>query len=327
MKKIISLLIFLSIFLLPPSAIVAADKKISELPVVTFVVDTDLVPVVASAVTSQVTVANMFGTNLSSIRGLTFADISFIELTGAGTSAVVTCTGANQILGVNSAGTALECKSTLALSAMNLTAATSSIPFPVGTSAAPTAEGSAYWNSTNNTLTVGNTTTATMLLGKVDGAVTTNTLVKYSGTTGGVSAASTIVEDGTDVNFQALNLVTTGTIQGGIKISSDADGMDAAAMTAAGVRGTLFIATGAGTWILPTAAGGESLCLMDSGTAHDLILDATAGDTIRLKGTEQADAVGITNASGSTTGDFICVVAVAANKWSTMGMQGTWASQ
>jgi predicted 3-demethylubiquinone-9 3-methyltransferase (glyoxalase superfamily) len=131
----------------------------------------------------------------------------------------------------------------------------------------------------------------------------------------------------TEMNFSALNLVTTGTIQGGIVISSDADGMDAAAMSAAGVYGTLFIATGAGTWILPTAVSGMSLCLMDSGTAHDLILDVTAGSTIRLKGTEGSDGIGITNASGTSTGDFVCLVAVAAGKWSTMGMQGTWASQ
>ena len=64
-----------------------------------------------------------------------------------------------------------------------------------------------------------------------------------------------------------------------------------------------------------------------SGTAHDLILDVTAGDTMRLKGTEQADGVGITNASGTSTGDFICFVCVATNKWSTVGAQGTWASQ
>lgn len=129
------------------------------------------------------------------------------------------------------------------------------------------------------------------------------------------------------MGFAALNLVTTGTIQGGIKISSDADGMDATAMTTAGMYGTLFVATGAGTWTLPTAAAGMSACLMDSGTAHDLILDVTSGDTMRLKGTEGSDGVGITNASGTSTGDFICVVAVAANKWSTVGMQGTWASQ
>lgn len=131
----------------------------------------------------------------------------------------------------------------------------------------------------------------------------------------------------TKLDFSALNMVTTGYIQGGINISSDADGMDAAAMTAAGMYGTMFIATGAGTWILPRAALGMSACLMDSGTAHDLILDVTAGSTIRLKGTEGSDGVGITNASGSTTGDFVCVVAVATDKWSTVGMQGTWASQ
>jgi hypothetical protein len=131
----------------------------------------------------------------------------------------------------------------------------------------------------------------------------------------------------TQLGFTALNLVTTGTIQGGTTVNSDADGMSAADMTTAGIRGTLFVATGAGTWILPDPAGGESLCLMDSGTAHDLILDVTAGATIRLKGTEQADGVGITNAAGTTTGDFVCVVAVAAHKWSTMGMGGTWASQ
>ena len=33
----------------------------------------------------------------------------------------------------------------------------------------------------------------------------------------------------------STNLATTGTIQGGIKISSDADGMDASAMTTAGI--------------------------------------------------------------------------------------------
>jgi hypothetical protein len=140
----------------------------------------------------------------------------------------------------------------------------------------------------------------------------------------GISSGSGV----TDINFSTLNLITTGTIQGSTKINSDADGMSAAEMTTVGLGGTMFIATGAGTWILPdVAAAGQSLCLMDSGTAHDLILDVTAGSTIRLKGTEQADVVGITNAAGTTTGDFVCVMSVAAHKWSTVGMGGTWASQ
>jgi hypothetical protein len=165
-------------------------------------------------------------------------------------------------------------------------------------------------------------------VGVVSGTPTTNKITKW--TTGSPTNAigdSGISEDGTDINAGALNFITTGTIQGGIKISSDADGMSAAEMTAAGMYGTMFIATGAGTWILPRAVLGMSACLMDSGTAHDLILDVTSGSTIRLKGTEGSDGVGITNASGSTTGDFVCVIAVATDKWSTVGMQGTWASQ
>jgi len=131
----------------------------------------------------------------------------------------------------------------------------------------------------------------------------------------------------TDMSFSALNLVTTGTIQGGIKISSDADGMDAAAMTAVGMYGTMFIATGAGTWILPTAVAGMSACLMSSGAAAELILDTTAGDTMRIKGTEGGDGKGVTNAAAEAAGDFVCVIAVAANKWSTVGLGGAWLIQ
>jgi hypothetical protein len=103
--------------------------------------------------------------------------------------------------------------------------------------------------------------------------------------------------------------------------------MSAAEMTAVGMYGSLFIATGAGTWILPTAAAGMSACLMSSGAAADLILDTTAGDTLRLKGTEGGDGKGATNAAAKAAGDFICVVATAANKWSSMGMGGAWVIQ
>lgn len=158
-------------------------------------------------------------------------------------------------------------------------------------------------------------------------APTTDGSLKYDRTlhvlqTGNGSSNEEYVPTGSSRDFKI-----TGTIAGKIGINSDADGMAAADMTAAGVYGTLFIATGAGTWILPTAVAGMNLCLMDSGTAHDLILDVTGTDTITLKGTEGTAGNGITNASGSTTGDFVCVVAIAAGKWSTMGMSGTWAAQ
>lgn len=102
-------------------------------------------------------------TELTAIAGLTFADISVIQLTGAGTASVLTCTAANQLIGVNADGDALECKSTLDLSALNMGASTSSIPCVVGTSTAPTTEGSCYWNSSTDVLTIGNGTTATTI--------------------------------------------------------------------------------------------------------------------------------------------------------------------
>jgi hypothetical protein len=131
----------------------------------------------------------------------------------------------------------------------------------------------------------------------------------------------------TSISFSALNLVTTGTLQAGMLVNSDANGMTGAEMTAVGVRGTLFIATGAGTWMLPDAVGGESLCLVDSGTAHDLIVDCENSNAITLKGTALTANLGITNAAGSTTGDFVCFIATAADNWMTLGMGGTWASQ
>ena len=62
-----------------------------------------------------------YDAELAAIAGLTFADVSIIQLTGAGAAAVLTCT-ANQIIGANAAGDALECKSTLNITAVNLPA-------------------------------------------------------------------------------------------------------------------------------------------------------------------------------------------------------------
>jgi hypothetical protein len=116
---------------------------------------------------------------------------------------------------------------------------------------------------------------------------------------------------------------TAVSLLGGVLILTDTTGP-----TAAQMLGSMnIITTGTPTVLLPTAVAGMSMCVMDSGTAHDIIVDVQAGDTITLKGTEGSSGVGITNAAGSTTGDFVCVLSTAANKWSTVGMGGTWASQ
>lgn len=92
--------------------------------------------------------------NLTALAGLTFADISIIQLTGAGAAAVLTCTGANQILGINAAGDAFECKSTLNLGAWDMTTATWIIPN--GALALSTVAGRGYFTVAVNELSIGN---------------------------------------------------------------------------------------------------------------------------------------------------------------------------
>jgi hypothetical protein len=118
-----------------------------------------------------------------------------------------------------------------------------------------------------------------------------------------------------------LKLVTTGSIQGGILINSDANGMSQAEMTAVGMYGTMFFATGAGTWLIPDALEGMSFCVYST-TAGAVILNPDDDDDITLNGTLLANGDSITSASGA--GDFICLVAQSNTHWFTLGRSGTW---
>jgi hypothetical protein len=83
------------------------------------------------------------------------------------------------------------------------------------------------------------------------------------------------------------------------------------------------------TVLLPAGESiGMSLCVKDNqGAAHDIIVDVPAGDNVVLTGVETASGVGITNASGSSLGDWVCLYVLELNKWHVMGKQGTWAGQ
>jgi hypothetical protein len=150
---------------------------------------------------------------------------------------------------------------------------------------------------------------------------TTNVIPKANGTGTATLQASGITEDGTSASFGALNLVTTGSIQAGIKISSDANGMSSSEMTAVGLYGTMFFATGAGTWALPAAAAGMNFCVYSTG-ANAIVINPDNSDIITLNGTALSAGDSITSASGA--GDFICLVAADTTNWYTLGRSGAW---
>jgi hypothetical protein len=97
--------------------------------------------------------------------------------------------------------------------------------------------------------------------------------------------------------------------------------------TAAQMYNSLNVVNEAITVTLPTAVAGMSGCILDRGSAHDVIIDVQAGDTITLLGAVDTAGDGITNASGSSAGDYACVEAMSAGTWVVMQRQGTWAQQ
>jgi hypothetical protein len=67
---------------------------------------------------------------LTALAGLTIADVSIIQGTGADAFSVLTCTAANQLIGVNSAGNAFECKSDITVSSITVSpSATPTVEF------------------------------------------------------------------------------------------------------------------------------------------------------------------------------------------------------
>ena len=142
-------------------------------------------------------------------------------------------------------------------------------------------------------------------------------------TTADTIIVSSPASSATAVSFSALNLITTGTVSAGIPIQADADGRN---LTAAECYGYLHVATGNGTWLLPAAVAGMNLCVLVTG-ASDVIIDIDANDDITLNGSQDTNGDGITNATGSSSGDFVCLIAIDDDHWYVMGKQGTWTQQ
>ena len=73
---------------------------------------------------------------------------------------------------------------------------------------------------------------------------------------------------------------------------------------------------------LPSAVAGMSGCWYDQNGGGVVTLDSAAGDIFYLDGValDAADAID----SAGTIGDFICILAIDATDWLTLGRSGTW---
>jgi hypothetical protein len=120
----------------------------------------------------------------------------------------------------------------------------------------------------------------------------------------------------------AIDMLTTGTIRGQVHIVTTSITTDSP--SADEMRGSMHIATNASgcDYTLPTAVAGMSACFYDYNGGGVVTLDAAAGDEIILNGT----GVGVADAidSAGDVGDFICLLAIDATDWITLGRSGTW---
>lgn len=113
-----------------------------------------------------------------------------------------------------------------------------------------------------------------------------------------------------------------------ILVETDADGKT---LSTDALYGSVQIATGAGTWVIPdvdsSAGTGLSFCLYVT-AAVEVIIDGNAEDKIRLGGTLGAAGGDITNNTAEAAGDFICLVLTDFSgdiaHWTVMGKSGTW---
>jgi hypothetical protein len=121
----------------------------------------------------------------------------------------------------------------------------------------------------------------------------------------------------TQIDFSALNLVTTGYVSGAVQTVKDDD-----TLAAGQCYGLLdWLSGGAETVTLPAAVVGMNVLIYasDATVKH---IDPNGTDTIVL--TTAALTAGYQIESPGAAGDFIALVCFTANQWTAMGRSGVW---
>lgn len=174
-----------------------------------------------------------------------------------------------------------------------------------------------YWSEI-----LGNASDSAALSGYARGpsSATTNQLPKFSTSGGKALTYSTVVEDGTDVNIQALNLVTTGYRTGKIKVITTSTGfqINSAPLTAVTDRlmyGGVIEASTQSTFVLAAKVTGMAICLYQ-------VTAVTGGAVFKATGSDFFEDMATVGAGGGTitlSGNRnarVCVIGGSqVNKW------------
>jgi hypothetical protein len=128
----------------------------------------------------------------------------------------------------------------------------------------------------------------------------------------------------TQLGFSALNLVTTGTITGGIPsvgtFASPTTSSGTYSLAAANAWGSMIFYNDTDTLALPAAVAGMNVCIYATSTNLTTI-DPNGTDVIVVDGV--ANAAGDAFTLAAAAGNFVCLLADAANHWVTLGAKGT----
>ena len=207
-------------------------------------------------------------------------------LYGNGTSAIgATAIGtAGQLLKVGADPFVPEWTSSISLSALDMGSGTSSVPWVIGSATASnTTEGTAYWETDTDMLTIGDGATGISL------DLTANTVITFPTTTSTLATAQSL----TPVAGATADFLST--------------------FTGANLYGGTYVTTSdSGDSVLPVMAAGMNFCII-AGGAHEVVVDTNGADGYLLDGVHGAEGANLT--SGSTAGEIACFQYYTAADW------------